>query len=120
LFAFYRAHYPTGAPVTASDQVFPHFIAYHLPVGLSGLACAAILAAAMSSSLNAIAATVVSDLARPRGDRQALRLSRVVTVLAGIAQIAVGVAMQHTARSGLDTVLGIASLVNGPILGVFF
>lgn len=120
LFAFYRAHYPTGAPVTASDQVFPHFIAHHLPVGLSGLVVAAILAAAMSSSLNAIAATVVSDLARPRDDRQALRLSRVVTVLAGIAQIAVGIAMQHTARSGLDTVLGIASLVNGPILGVFF
>ncbi|HEV8240126.1 MAG TPA: sodium/solute symporter [Thermoanaerobaculia bacterium] len=120
LFAFYRAHYPNGAPVTAPDQVFPHFIANHLPAGLSGLVVAAILAAAMSSSLNAIAATVVSDLMRPRDDRRALRLSRIITMLAGIAQIAVGVAMQHTARSGLDTVLGIASLVNGPILGVFF
>lgn len=120
LFAFYRSRYPGGAPIAAPDQVFPHFIANHLPAGLSGLVVAAILAAAMSSSLNAIAATVVSDLARPRDDRQALRLSRVITVLAGVAQIAVGIAMQHTARSGLDTVLGIASLVNGPILGVFF
>src|SRR6185503_662342 len=82
LFAFYRSRYPGGAPVSAPDQVFPHFIANHLPAGLSGLVVAAILAAAMSSSLNAIAATVVSDLARPRDDRQALRLSRVVTVLA--------------------------------------
>jgi SSS family transporter len=120
LFAFYRAYYAGGAPVTAPDQVFPHFIAHHLPVGLSGLVVAAILAAAMSSSLNAVAATVVSDLMRPRDDLQALRWSRLVTVLAGVAQVAMGLAMQHTARSGLDTVLGIASLVNGPILGVFF
>ena len=114
LFAFYRQ----GAPVSAPDQVFPHFIAHHLPVGLSGLVVAAILAAAMSSSLNSIAATLV-ELLRPREDRQALRLSRAVTVLAGVAQIAVGLAMRHTERSGLNTVLAIAALVNGPILGVF-
>jgi Na+(H+)/acetate symporter ActP len=49
-----------------------------------------------------------------------MRLSRVITVLAGIAQIAVGLAMQHSARSALSTALAIASLINGPILGVFF
>jgi SSS family transporter len=116
LFAFYGTH----APVTASDQIFPHFIANHLPVGLSGLVVAAILAAAMSSSLNSIAATFVADLLKPRDDAHAMRLSRVVTVLAGIAQIAVGVAMQHSARSALNVALAVASLINGPILGVFF
>lgn len=115
LFAFYGER----APVAAGDQVFPHFIAHHLPVGLSGLVVAAILAAALSSSLNAIAATVVADLTPPRDDRQALRLSRLLTVVAGLAQIGVGLAMQQSERSGLNTVLGIASLVNGPILGVF-
>ncbi|HXT52262.1 MAG TPA: hypothetical protein VN811_14565, partial [Thermoanaerobaculia bacterium] len=107
------------APVSAPDQVFPHFIAHHLPVGLSGLVIAAILAAAMSSSLNAVAAAVVSDLMRPRDEVRAMRLSRVVTVLAGVAQVAVGLAMQHTERSGLNVVLAVAALVNGPILGVF-
>jgi solute:Na+ symporter, SSS family len=115
LFAFYGER----TPVAAADQVFPHFIAHHLPVGLSGLVVAAILAAALSSSLNAIAATVVADLMRPREDRQTLRLSRLLTVVAGLAQIGVGLAMQQSERSGINTVLGIAALVNGPILGVF-
>ena len=116
LFAFYGA----AAPVSAADQVFPHFIANHLPTGLSGLVVAAILAAAMSSSLSAIAATVVSDLLRPRDERHAMRLSRAIIVIAGIAQIVVGIALQYTTRSALGTALAVASLINGPILGVFF
>ena len=116
LFAFYGA----AAPVSAPDQVFPHFIAHHLPVGLSGLVVAAILAAALSSSLNSIAATIVADLMKPRDERRAMRASRVLTVIAGLAQIAVGVAMQRTDRSALNIALSIASLINGPILGVFF
>lgn len=116
LFAFYGPN----APVSAPDQIFPHFIAHHLPPGLSGLVVAAILAAALSSSLSAIAATVVGDLFRPRDERRAMRLSRIVIVLAGLAQIAVGVALQQTTRSALGTALAVASLINGPILGVFF
>lgn len=114
LFAFY------GASDAPPDQVFPRFIANDLPEGLSGLVVAAILAAAMSSSLNSIAATIVADLLRPRDDRHAMRLSRVLTVAAGIAQIVVGIAMQHSGRSALNVALSIASLINGPILGVFF
>ena len=114
LFAFYGQ---AGLPVLHSDQVFPHFIANHLPPGLSGLVVAAILAAAMSSSLSAIAATVVSDLL-PRA--KSMRASRLIVVLAGLAQIAVGLALQHTQRSALNTALSVASLINGPILGVFF
>jgi solute:Na+ symporter, SSS family len=116
LYAFYGAK----APVTAPDQVFPHFIANHLPPGLSGLVVAAILAAALSSSLSAIAATVVGDLMRPRDERRSLHLSRVVIVVAGLAQIAVGLAMEQTTRSALGMALAVASLINGPILGVFF
>jgi SSS family solute:Na+ symporter len=116
LFAFYGSN----PPVSASDQIFPHFIANHLPVGLRGLVVAAILAAAMSSSLNAIASTFVSDLMKPRTEADAMRWSRVITVLAGIAQIAVGLAMQQSAGSALSVALSVASLINGPILGVFF
>jgi SSS family solute:Na+ symporter len=114
------AFYGATAPVSAPDQVFPHFIAHHLPPGLSGLVVAAILAAAMSSSLSAIAATVVADLMRPRDEARAMKLSRVVIVLAGISQIVLGIALQHTTRSALGTVLAVAGLINGPILGVFF
>jgi solute:Na+ symporter, SSS family len=114
LFAFY------GARDLAPDQIFPYFIANGLPAGLSGLVVAAILAAAMSSSLNSIAATIVADLLRPRDDQHAMKLSRVLTVIAGVAQIVVGVAMQRSDRSALNIALSIASLINGPILGVFF
>jgi SSS family transporter len=130
LFAFYRpdhlATYATGAtaaPFAAPDQVFPDFITRHLPTGLSGLVVAAIFAAAMSSSLNSIAAAFVSDLyaplARKRDDRHYLNVSRAVTIVAGIAQIAVALALTATTQSALATALSVASLINGPILGVF-
>ncbi|HKO54432.1 MAG TPA: sodium:solute symporter [Thermoanaerobaculia bacterium] len=118
LFAFYD-----GAPFSATDQVFPDFITRHLPSGLAGLVIAAIFAAAMSSSLNSIAATFVADLYAPavrnRGDHHYLKVSRVVTVIAGLAQIGVGLAMHSQRRSALDAALSVASLINGPILGVF-
>lgn len=130
LFAFYRpdlaATYATGpaaAPFAATDQVFPDFITRHLPTGLSGLVVAAIFAAAMSSSLNSIAATFVADLYQPvvrnRGDRHYLNVSRLVTIVAGVAQIGVGLFMFGLKRSALDAALSVASLINGPILGVF-
>jgi SSS family solute:Na+ symporter len=130
LFAFYRPDHlpgyltgPATAPFATGDAVFPDFITRHLPSGLSGLVVAAIFAAAMSSSLNSIAATFVADLYTPlvkgRGDRHYLNVSRVVTIVAGLVQIAVGVTMIHTRRSALDAALSVASLVNGPILGAF-
>ena len=130
LFAFYApyklADYATGskaAPFSAPDQVFPDFITRHLPPGLSGLVVAAIFAAAMSSSLNSIAAAFVADLYKPfksgANDRHYLRISHIVTIVAGIAQIGVGLAVRHKSESALGTALSVASLINGPILGVF-
>lgn len=130
LFGYYRpdriAGYATGplaAPFAASDQVFPDFITTGLPTGLAGLVVAAIFAAALSSSLNAIASTTVSDLYAPlapgRPDRHYLRVSRLVTVIAGVVQIGVGIGLMSGTRSALDLALSVASLVNGPILGVF-
>jgi Na+/proline symporter len=121
LFAFYRP-FETGFALTG-DRVFADFIIRHLPSGLSGLVVAAIFAAAMSSSLNAIAATAVSDLYRPavpgRDDRHYLVVSRWLTLLAGAAQIAVALAIRGMTRSALDAALSVASILNGPVLGVF-
>jgi SSS family transporter len=120
LFAFYR---PDLTGYMRSDQAFPDFITQHLPSGLSGLVVAGILAAAMKPSLNAIASAVVADLYTPivrnRDDRHYLKVSRLVTVLAGVAMIGVALLMQHQQRTALDAALSVASLVNGPILGVF-
>ena len=131
LFAFYHPFtdpaYATASaaafPFSGGDRVFPDFITRHLPSGLSGLVVAAIFAAAMSSSLNSIAATAVNDLYKPlrpaRGDEHYLKVSHVLTLVWGVVQIGVALVVRHQARSALDQALSIASLINGPVLGVF-
>jgi SSS family transporter len=130
LFAYYRPDrlpgYLTGPPAmpfTSPDQVFPDFIINHVPSGLSGLIVAAVLAAATSPSVNSIAATAVADLYQPlvrdRSDHHYLRVSRLLTVIAGIAQISVALMLIGSKGSAVNTALGVASLINGPILGVF-
>ena len=110
-------------PFLKPDQVFPNFITEHMPAGLSGLVVAAIFAAALSSSLNSIAATVINDLYKPFrqniSDKQLLRLSGLLTVVIGIVQIVVAVVFMQTGESALNLALSVASLINGPILGVF-
>jgi Na+/proline symporter len=110
-------------PFAGGDRVFPDFITKHMPSGLSGLVVAAIFAAALSSSLNSIAATAVNDLYKPfrpkRDDRHYLRVSHVLTLVWGVVQIGVAVAAWQYPSSALDKALSIASLINGPVLGVF-
>ena len=131
LFAFYHpfsdAGYATATaasyPFSGGDRVFPDFITRHLPTGLSGLVVAAIFAAAMSSSLNSIAATAVNDLYKPlrprMQDRHYLKVSHLLTLIWGIVQIAVALLLRNKNRSALDLALSVASLINGPILGAF-
>jgi SSS family solute:Na+ symporter len=131
LFAFYQPFtdpgYATAAstafPFTGGDRVFPDFITKQMPTGLSGLVVAAIFAAAMSSSLNAIAATAVNDLYKPfrpaRDDKHYLKVSHVLTLVWGVVQIGVALVVRNQPGSALGMALSIASLINGPILGVF-
>ena len=137
LFAFYAPHtaaeyaqagiansgVPATFPFTKGDQVFPNFITQHMPPGLSGLVVAAIFAAALSSSLNAIAATAINDLYKPFAknisDKHLLKLSGWLTLIIGIIQILVAIAFIRSGESALGLALSVASLINGPILGVF-
>lgn len=133
LFSWYRPFDTAGYaelaatrpafPFSRNDAVFTDFITRHLPAGIGGLVVAAILAAALSSSLNSIAATAVNDLIAPlRGRRDEafeLQLSRRLTVAAGLLQIGAALAMMHTKTSALDSVLTVAGLLNGPVLGIF-
>ena len=113
----------TAFPFAGGDRVFPDFITRHMPTGLSGLVVAAIFAAAMSSSLNSIAATAVNDLYKPfranKPDKHYLQVSHFLTLAWGVVQIAVALLVRHQNRSALDQALSIASLINGPVLGVF-
>ncbi|MDQ3321575.1 MAG: sodium:solute symporter [Acidobacteriota bacterium] len=114
---------PATFPFTGGDKVFPDFITKYMPPGLSGLVVAAIFAAALSSSLNSIAATFVNDLYKPfrqnLADKHYLRVSQWLTLVIGIVQIVVALVVMRQQRSALDQALSIASLFNGPVLGVF-
>ena len=130
LFAFYKpfamAGYDaaTGAfPFASGDRVFPDFITQKMPSGLAGLVIAAIFAAALSSSLNSIAATAVNDIYKPFAkdvsDKKLVRIAGILTVIVGFVQIAIAVALKDVNSSALGLALAVASLINGPILGVF-
>src|SRR5688572_10104361 len=130
LFAFYAPYAMTGYetaagafPFTGGDKVFPDFITQKVPTGLSGLVVAAIFAAALSSSLNSIAATAVNDIYKPfakdKSDRHLMRIAGILTVVVGIVQIAIAIGLKDVNSSALGLALAVASLINGPILGVF-
>lgn len=130
LFAFYSPFQmqgydaATGAfPFASGDRVFPDFITQKMPTGLSGLVVAAIFAAALSSSLNSIAATAVNDIYKPfrkdATDKQLMRVAGILTVVVGIVQIVIAVGLKDVNSSALGLALAVASLINGPILGVF-
>jgi SSS family transporter len=130
LFAYYQPfNMPeyataTGAfPFTGGDKVFPDFITKHMPSGISGLVVAAIFAAALSSSLNSIAATFVQDLYKPfkpkADDKHILKVSHWLTLVFGIVQIIVALIIMTQNESALTQALSIATFFNGPVLGVF-
>jgi SSS family transporter len=107
------------------DKIYPLFIWQHLPVGVSGLVMAAILAAAMSNlsaALNSLASTTVMDflkpLSRAASDSVWLKRARYATVLWGAILFGVALIARHWG-SVLQAGLSIASIIYGSLLGVF-
>jgi len=127
LFAFYAGpDHVLGEAVTKGDQVFPHFIATELPVGLKGLIIAAILAASMStidSALNCSATVLFVDYYKKyfkpsATESSSVNFLRLTTVIWGIAGIAVALLLIK-AQSALDIWWIIAGIFGGGILGLF-
>ena len=123
LFVYY--HDSGQLPPKVLDRAYPEFVWNHLPVGLSGLVIAAILAAAMSNlsaALNALASTTIMDFWRPMrpktSDTRLMQLARWSTVGWGLILFTVGLAARHWG-SVLETGLSIASVLYGSLLGVF-
>jgi SSS family solute:Na+ symporter len=123
LYTYYQ-HVPLPRPLLRNDEVLPLFVVTSLPHGISGFIVAAIVAAALSPSINSLAATTVNDFyvkyIRPNADEPTLmRVSRRATIFWGIAQIGVAVGAQFVTQSVLDAGLGVLSLAAGPVLGAF-
>lgn len=124
LYVFYMQHPPSVAFASA-DRIFPSFIVEQMPVGISGLLVAAILAAAMSNlsaALNSLSSTSVIDFYlrwRPTADeRERTIISRSSTFLWALVLFALAVLSRgggHVVEVGLS----IASVAYGALLGVF-
>lgn len=122
LWRFYQIN-PLATPLATNDAVLPTFVVSSLTHGAAGFIVAAIVAAALSPSINSMAATTVNDFYskywNPGADEATLmRVSRAATIFWGVAQIGVALGAQWI-RSVLDTGLGVLSLAAGPVLGAF-
>ena len=124
LFTFYQ-HVPLAAPLARTDEVLPHFVVNQLPSGLAGFIVAAIVAAALSPSLNAMAATTVNDFYKPRARTRSRRRAAAAAVAprrpsAGAScSSASRSAPSSWTRSVLDAGLAVLSFASGAVLGAF-
>jgi SSS family transporter len=115
---------PLPQALTRPDQILPIFVVSELQNGLAGFIVAAIVAAALSPSLNAMAATTVSDFylpyVNPTADQATqMRVSKQATVAWGIVQLGVAIGAQFMNRSVLDAGLAVLSFASGAVLGAF-
>jgi solute:Na+ symporter, SSS family len=116
------AHYG-GRPFARGDEVLPTFVSTELPGGWTGFILAAVVAAALSPSLNSMASTTVRDFYLPyvrpdATDAQQMRVARVFTVIWGIAQMSVAVLAQNL-DSALQDGLAVLGYASGPTVGAF-
>src|SRR6478735_1857201 len=123
LFVHYQ-QVPLPQALARTDQILPVFVVNELQNGLAGFIVAAIVAAALSPSLNAMAASTVSDFylpyINPGADQDTqMRISKQATVAWGIVQLAVALGAQYMNRSVLDAGLAVLSFASGAVLGAF-
>jgi SSS family solute:Na+ symporter len=124
LYAFYKVQpqlLPSGD--VKADEVFPHFIANQLPVGVTGLVIAAICAAAMDSNLNSCATLLLEDIYRryfrkQATERESMWFLRTSTVVLGLISIVTGILFQQF-KSALDAWWLLAGIFGGGVLGLF-
>lgn len=127
LYGFYRGASPAELGLSAGDEIFPTFIVNQLPVGVSGLLIAAILGAAMStlsSSLNSLSTSTVTDiyrrfLGRNPEDSHILRMARVWTLIWAGAFVVFASLFTGTDNPVVELGLGITGYTYGALLGAF-
>ncbi|MGZ0168621.1 MAG: sodium:solute symporter family transporter [Planctomycetales bacterium] len=132
LLGYFSAH-PDQLPASIhlkdnADKVFPHFIAFHLPPGVSGLVVAAMFAAAMSSidsGVNSITAVVMSDVLdrhghAPKSEADHIRLARWLAFGIGAFVVATSSFMGLVPGNITEVTGKTSNLLTTPIFCLFF
>lgn len=130
LLGFYQSNpelIPGGANlVEQADRLFPAFIVYALPMGLSGLVIAGLLAAAMSSlssGLNSVCAVVSVDLIGRfhigNNGKNHVTQSRWISVVIGLIVIALSTGVASVEGNLLELTYKVVNLFVAPLFGLF-
>jgi len=118
LWAFYD-----GRKFARADEILPTFVSDQLPGVATGLILAAIVAAALSPSLNSMASATLRDFYVPYIDpgvseEKQLRLAKRFTVFWGFLQIGVA-GLARNVESALQAGLAALGYASGPTVGAF-
>lgn len=126
LYVFYQQN--TLPPAAAQDQIFASYIAFELPVGITGLLLAAIYAAAqstLSTGLNSVASSWTLDI-QTRLSKKELsfekqtKIGQYVSLIVGIFAIVVAMVLANGGvKSAYEWFNGFMGLVLGILIGTF-
>lgn len=127
LFVFYGQN-PALAQTTRQDQIFASFIAYQLPVGVTGILLAAIYAASqstLSTGLNSVATSWTLDI-QARLSKKELsmkvqtRIAQFVSLAVGVVAVLISMVMANgQIKSAYEWFNGFMGLVLGVLGGTF-
>ncbi|MEE8301078.1 MAG: sodium:solute symporter, partial [Candidatus Tectomicrobia bacterium] len=127
LYCFYQSQPEKLDPTIQIDQIFPTFIGTELPIGIAGLIVAGIFAAAqstVSTSMNSIATTLVTDFMRPfnacRSESAYLNAARALTFLMGVLGTLAGLLfISPEIRSLMEEYFKVIGMFMGALGGLF-
>lgn len=127
LYVFYGQN-PGLLQGTQRDQIFASYIAYQLPVGVTGLLLAAIYAAAQSTlatGLNSVATSYTLDIherlsKKELSYKKQTKIAQFVSLITGLISIVVAIALaQGNITSAYEWFNAFMGLVLGVLAGIF-
>ncbi len=132
LLAYFRMNpqfIPDGQTIMSdADTLFPRFIAVGLPIGLSGLVIAGLLAAAMSSlssGVNSSCSVITVDfIDRFRKNKETetdhVKLAKYISVIVGTVVVLLSAYVGMVQGNLLAIAYKVVNLLTAPLFGLFF
>ncbi|MEX2512462.1 MAG: sodium:solute symporter [Cyclobacteriaceae bacterium] len=119
---------PGESVSTHADQLFPKFILVGLPVGISGLVAAGILAAAMSSlssGLNSTSSVISEDLIKRftknyKAPKNQMSSVRNLSFFVGVFALVLSVLISRVEGNLYDVIVKVVNLFVSPLFVLFF
>ena len=132
LLAFFETN-PTALPEgmglkSDADKLFPRFVSFELPIGVSGFVVAAMFAAAMSSidsGVNSVTAVVTTDFLgrfgrKSESEKGSLRSAKLLALTIGTIVVVGSTYMKYIPGNITAVTAKTANLFTSPIFALFF